>query len=201
MVTRWGDRENRRRDILDAGRALLREQGLGALQMREVARRAGIGSGTVYTYFATKESLYAAMYANRLDRMMADLEPALSASSDLEELFVLVATAYRDVYTEFGRDLDIAHALHRVGDVDAAISDELVDAAARVLDELRTTIADAGVAQPDQSLVVLWSTVTGLANHFTGPRHGLHTQSWDATVRFAAQTLVRGLLVKGNDND
>ncbi len=194
MTTRWGDREARRRDILDAGRALLREQGLAALQMRQVAKHAGIGLGTVYTYFSTKESLYAAMYADRLDQMLGELEPALAAPTDLEELFVQVAAAYRDVYAEFGQELDILQALERVTEFDAAAGAELATAAGRLLGALATIIADAGAEEPELSLVVLWSTVTGLANHFTGPRHGLHNQSWDTTVRFAARTFVRALV-------
>jgi hypothetical protein len=127
--------------------------------------------------------------------MLADLEPALSTSDDLEELFILVATAYRDVYAEFGQELDILQALDRAGEVvDGAASVELVSAARRVLATLQTILADVGVEHPEQSLVVLWSTVTGLANHFTGLRHGLHHQGWDATVRFAATTLIRGLV-------
>src|SRR6202011_4058876 len=97
----------RRGDIVRAGGLLLREVGLVALQMRDVARRAGVGLGTVYTYFPTKEALFAALYAKRLDQMLSDLAPKLSATTHLEELFVLVATSYRDVYADFGKDLDI----------------------------------------------------------------------------------------------
>src|ERR1700730_16040547 len=107
MRTKWGDRAARRGDIVRAGRSLLREDGLAALQMRDVARRAGVGLGTVYTYFPTKEALFAALYAERLDQMLSDLAPKLSTTTHLEELFVLVATSYRDVYADFGKDLDI----------------------------------------------------------------------------------------------
>ena len=112
----------------------------------------------------------------------------------LEELFVQVAAAYRDVYAEFGQELDILQALERVTEFDAAAGAELATAAGRLLGALATIIADAGAEEPELSLVVLWSTVTGLANHFTGPRHGLHNQSWDTTVRFAARTFVRALV-------
>ena len=116
MRTKWGDRAARRGDIVRAGRSLLREDGLAALQMRDVARRAGVGLGTVYTYFPTKEALFAALYADRLDQMLSDLAPTLSATTHLEKLLVLVATSYRDVYAEFGdNDADYVRRFYAFG--------------------------------------------------------------------------------------
>lgn len=166
-----------------AVRSLLCEKGPASLQMRDVARRAGVGLGTVYTYFPTKEALYTALYAERLDRMLADLEPTLSSTTGLEEMFVLVATSYRDVYAEFGRDLDIS----------TVVGGQLSAAATRVLDETRTILERAGVADTELALAVLWSTLTGLADHFTSARHQLLPNTWDETVRFAARTIVCGL--------
>jgi AcrR family transcriptional regulator len=192
MQTRWGDRQARRADILRAGRSLLGEQGLPALQMREVAHRAGIALGTVYTYFPTKESLYAAMYAERLDEMLGELAPALTKPADLERLFVLVATHYRDVYAEFGKELNV-FAVARSGS-DAAVNGELAAAAGRMWDAMRAIVQDISAADPDLVLTMLWSTMTGLADHFAGARHEMHPYSWDDAVWFAARTLTRGLV-------
>ena len=194
MGTRWGDRAARRRDILRAGRALIRTRGLAALRMREVAAKAGIGLGTVYTYFPTKEALFAAMYAERLDRMLAELEPLLADATDVEQLFVDVATSYRDVYAEFGKELDILSLLGRRADLDPSVADQLIVSAGRLLATMQQVVADAGVPDPASALILLWSTVTGLADHFTGPRHELHGQTWDDAVRYAARTLARGLV-------
>jgi AcrR family transcriptional regulator len=193
MRTKWGDRVARRGDIMAAGRSLLRENGLSALQMRDVARRAGVGLGTVYTYFPTKEALFAALYAERLDQMLSDLAPQLRATTDLEELFILIATSYRDVYSEFGKDLDILSIIGGRSQVDHATRDQLAASSTRVLDEARATLKRAGVADTELALALLWSTVTGLADHFTSTRHALLRNAWDDTVRFTARTIVRGL--------
>ena len=153
--------------------------------MRDVARRAGVGLGTVYTYFPTKEALYTAMYAERLDQMLADLAPTLSSTTDLEEIFVAVATSYRDVYAEFGKDLDL---LSVVGG-----GAQLSEAATRLLDGTRTILKESGVADTELALALLWSTLTGLADHFTSARHQLLPNTWDEAVRYAARTIVRGL--------
>lgn len=194
--TKWGDKTARRRDILHAGDALLRSKGLAALQMRDVAREAKVGLGTVYTYFPTKEALYTAMYAERLDRMLAELAPALATMSDFEDLFVVVATSYRDVYAEYGRELEILSG----NTVDRADRGQLAGAAGRVLVAVRPIVAATFAEDPDLVLTLLWSTVTGLADHFTGVRHDLHRHTWDQAARFAARTLARGLTAHPNTN-
>ena len=193
MQTKWGDRATRRADIAAAGRSLLSENGLAALQMRDVARRAGVGLGTVYTYFPTKETLFAALYAQRLDEMLRNLAPKLAGATDLEELFVAVATGYRDVYAEFGKDLDIVSVIGQRSQVDQATREQLAASSTHMLDETRAVLDRAGVADIELTLALLWSTITGLADHFTSARHELLHNTWAETVRFTARTLVRGL--------
>src|ERR1700754_320847 len=126
MVTKWGDRPARRGDILRAGRSLLHEHGLAGLQMRDVAKRAGVGLGTVYTYFPTKEALFAVLYALRLDRLLAELEPIVSSTTDIEAFFVAIATSYRDSYAEFGKDLDVFSIVGKNSKVEATTHEQLI---------------------------------------------------------------------------
>ena len=46
-----------RRGILNAARDLVAQGGFGAAQMTDVARRAGVATGTLYRYFPSKEEL------------------------------------------------------------------------------------------------------------------------------------------------
>jgi AcrR family transcriptional regulator len=201
LVPRASDNETRRRDILRAGRSLLRERGLVALHMREVARGAGVALGTVYIYFPTKESLFVALFAERLDQMVAEVAPSLAAVTDLEELFVAVATSYRDVYVDSGGNLDILAAINDGSRLGPEFRDGLVAATGRVLDAVRV-IVERAIAEfepgdapdPDLVLSLLWSTVSGLADHFTSVRHLMHRYTWDETVRFTARTVINGLL-------
>ncbi len=63
-ITDW--REDRRRSahdaIIDAAWALVSEEGLAALTLRDLARRAGITAPTVYSYFESKNDIYDAMF-------------------------------------------------------------------------------------------------------------------------------------------
>jgi AcrR family transcriptional regulator len=67
---------NRER-ILDAARRLFADQGLDA-SMDEVARAAGVGAGTLYRRFATKEALLDAILGDVFDRFRAFAEEALA---------------------------------------------------------------------------------------------------------------------------
>jgi AcrR family transcriptional regulator len=53
-------------NLLDAGTAELREAGLDALTIRTVALRAGVSPATAYTYFDSKDHLFAEMFWRHL---------------------------------------------------------------------------------------------------------------------------------------
>lgn len=59
-------RESRRRSareaIVDAAWALVSEEGLAGLSLRDLAKRAGITTPTVYAYFESKNAIYDAMF-------------------------------------------------------------------------------------------------------------------------------------------
>jgi AcrR family transcriptional regulator len=70
-------RRNRDR-ILDAARRAFAEQGLDVAN-EEIARRAGVGAGTLYRRFPTKQSLIHALFEQRLDELEPVFRRALAA--------------------------------------------------------------------------------------------------------------------------
>jgi len=62
------DAERNRKLLLDAAREVFAEQGLDA-SLDEIARRAGVGNATLYRRFPSRESLYAAVFADLGDVM------------------------------------------------------------------------------------------------------------------------------------
>lgn len=62
------DARRNREAVLAAAKALFAEQGVEA-QMPDVARAAGVGVGTVYRHFPTKDDLIAALVAQRFERL------------------------------------------------------------------------------------------------------------------------------------
>jgi len=91
----------RRRRVVEAAIELAREGGYDAVQMRDVATRAGVALGTIYRYFSSKDHLLAAAFVD----WAADLEarlmqrPAKGASS-ADRVADILLRATRAVYRE-----------------------------------------------------------------------------------------------------
>ena len=62
------DARRNREKVLVAARKVMARKGLDA-QMEEIARRAGVGVGTVYRHFPTKDDLIAALAGDRFERL------------------------------------------------------------------------------------------------------------------------------------
>ena len=78
-------RRNRRR-VLDAARDAFATDGLDA-QIDDVAARAGVGVGTVYRHFPTKEALVEALVVERFDHLLEAVRAALDRSGDPWDAF------------------------------------------------------------------------------------------------------------------
>src|SRR5438128_419394 len=65
-----------REQILDASVRLIEAEGLAALSMREVARRAGVSHQAPYHHFADKEAILAAIAEEGFRRLNAAMEEA-----------------------------------------------------------------------------------------------------------------------------
>jgi AcrR family transcriptional regulator len=77
-------RRNRER-VLAAAAEVLADHGLDA-QMDQIAAAAGVGVGTVYRHFPTKDALVAALVADRWRRLAAEAGPALETDDAWEGL-------------------------------------------------------------------------------------------------------------------
>jgi AcrR family transcriptional regulator len=73
------DAERNRQRILKAASEVFTERGLD-VSLDEVARHAGVGVGTVYRRFRTKEDLVEALFVDRIEAMATLAEEALEAS-------------------------------------------------------------------------------------------------------------------------
>jgi AcrR family transcriptional regulator len=78
-----------REEILEATHRLMTERGYAAMSMEELAASVGVSKPTLYSQFPTKEDLVAAMAAQLLDRLFADVEAA-PGQSPLAQLLGLL---------------------------------------------------------------------------------------------------------------
>jgi len=77
------DARRNREKVLMAARAVFSEHGRDA-QMDDVARRAGVGVGTVYRHFPTKEALIEALMVAAFEAILAEAEAALEVEDPWE---------------------------------------------------------------------------------------------------------------------
>jgi AcrR family transcriptional regulator len=59
--------------LVSAAREVFSEQGMSA-SLEEIARRAGVGIGTLYRHFPQRDSLVEAVYVEEVERMVRDAE-------------------------------------------------------------------------------------------------------------------------------
>lgn len=65
LPTRTNDEDGKRRQILDGAMRVFLDKGFDAASMSEIARAAGVSKGTLYVYFADKQSLFDAIVQER----------------------------------------------------------------------------------------------------------------------------------------
>ncbi len=109
------DAERNRQRILEAASEAFNERGL-EVSLDEIARYAGVGVGTVYRRFRTKEELVEALFLERLDSVAAIADDAFEAAdpwsglvSFMERMAELMAgdLGLRQmlIFATYGRDL------------------------------------------------------------------------------------------------
>src|SRR5919206_2825813 len=77
------DARRNREKVLAAARTVFSENGRDA-QMDDVARRAGVGVGTVYRHFPTKEALIEALMVDAFETIAAHARDALAIEDPWE---------------------------------------------------------------------------------------------------------------------
>lgn len=84
-----------RNALIDAGRALLAEEGAAGIDLRKVARRAGVSHAAPYRHFADKQALLAAIAEQGFRQLTTQVQAALDAAPDLPRAQLLaMAQAY-----------------------------------------------------------------------------------------------------------
>ncbi|MEY9907705.1 AcrR family transcriptional regulator [Catenulispora sp. MAP12-49] len=148
-------RRNRARVLQAAAEAFAAEG--PAVPLDEIARRAGVGAGTVYRHFPTKEELLAAVLIARMETMLAEVRAALAEPDPGPAFYRFFLTMTVDAQDK----MDLAEALTSHGiDIRAAtagIAGELKGALADLLRRAQ----EAGEVRPDVNVEDLHALVIG----------------------------------------
>lgn len=96
--------DTKRRRILDAALQVFAEEGLNRGKIATIARRAGIGKGTVYEYFRSKEEIFEVIFQDFFRQMFAGYQELFRAKIDARRKLELVFDYTFDLLTAMVRD-------------------------------------------------------------------------------------------------
>ncbi|MFC5264289.1 TetR/AcrR family transcriptional regulator [Kribbella qitaiheensis] len=147
-------RENARAAVLAAAWDLVREDGLAALSLRELARRAGITTPTVYAYYESKNAIFDAMFAEAAQEFV-DLKASLPATDDPRRDLLTETRAFVDFCVS---DVPRYQLLFQRSVPGFQPSPESYELAVSALEVTRELLARNGVHDP--RYLDIWTAVT-----------------------------------------
>jgi AcrR family transcriptional regulator len=95
------DAARNRARVLDVAYEAFAADGL-AVPIDEIARRAGVGAGTVYRHFPTKEALFQAIVANRIDELVDHAQALTDRRDPGDALFAFLTRLVEEGATDQG---------------------------------------------------------------------------------------------------
>ena len=158
------DAVRNRERLLAVARETFATEGL-SVSLDEIARRAGVGPGTLYRHFPTKESLFEAVVHHRLLRLLEGARALRDAADPGAALFGFL----EQMVEEAAPKMDLVQALERSGvDVRRSAAPTGPDLRSEVGHLLARAQAQ-GAVRPDLTTDDLMALLSGLL-HVLSPR-------------------------------
>src|SRR6187551_798953 len=85
---------NLRAVLLEQAEAMLREEGVEGLSLRELARKAGVSHGAPRSHFIDRQALLDALAEQGFNRLTGSVRAALQTPGTFQDRFRLVGRAY-----------------------------------------------------------------------------------------------------------
>ncbi|MGE6688972.1 TetR/AcrR family transcriptional regulator [Stutzerimonas stutzeri] len=92
--------QQRENALLEVARQLLQSQSWDRVTIAEVAHRAGIGKGTVYKHFPSKEALYARLVLDRSREHLAALRTLYAESPPTQAMARVIRQAFAQMFAD-----------------------------------------------------------------------------------------------------
>jgi AcrR family transcriptional regulator len=155
------DAVRNRARVIDAARDCMAKRGLD-VQMEEIAKKAGVGVGTVYRHFPTKDELIEALAADRFVRLAELADEAMEVADPWEAFAGFMRTAAA-IQTE---DKALSEVLVSRPETmrRAAESVNMLDRGARLIRRAQEAGAVRADARPEDIPMVMCA-LAGASNH------------------------------------
>ena len=180
------DAVRNRERVLEAAKAVFSAGGPEA-SLEAVAKRAGVGIGTLYRHFPTREALFEAVYRREVQQLWELAEQLKGEAAPVEALRRWLRSNVEFVATKKGMAAALALAMHGSSELSAYTFDRLTKAVGALLDRA----VAAGRIRSDVGPADLLRTLVGMCL--------LHDQpGWQASVARMLDVLVDGLRVQSD---
>lgn len=158
------DAERNRRRVLQAARELFAAKGLDP-NLNDVARHAGVGVGTVYRRFATKDQLLEAIFVDSLDQITGLAEAALQHDDSWDGFVWFVEQMCAMTATDRGLR-EIAFSKNYGGERVTAAQERLHPVATRVVERAQNDGRLRSDISPTDMPIL--SLLAGMVSEFAG---------------------------------
>ena len=191
--------ERRRAEILNAATAVFAEHGFAAADVQEIADKTGVGKGTVYRYFPSKEELFLAAVDHGMRRLKAAVDAAVADSRQPLERIAEGVRAYLSFFDENPEIVELLiHERAQFRDRTKPTYFVHRDANMGPWQELFRDLIRSGIVRdvPVERITDFVSDVlygTMFTNYFSGRKSTLVSQSENIL-----DMVFHGLLVRGN---
>src|ERR1700716_1265888 len=178
------DAVRNRERVLEAAKAVFSAGGPDA-SLEAVARRAGVGIGTLYRHFPTREALFEAVYRREVEQLVELAEQLESEAAPVDALRRWLRSNVELVATKKGMIAALALAVQSSSELYAYSFDRLTKAIGTLLDRA----VAAGEIRADISPEDLLRALIGMCY--------LHDQpGWQSTVLRLMDVFIDGLRVQ-----
>jgi TetR/AcrR family transcriptional repressor of nem operon len=173
-VTRTKPAEQRRAELLAAGRALFLAKGIAATSLDDITQRAGVSKGLFYLYFPSKEDLVLALQEQFSHEFAARMRAAAESRADWTARLDACVGAAFECYRELHdlHEVLFRHA-HAVQPGSEAGPEPAPAAATLVIRDLFAAGTAAGafdVADPESTAVLCYASMHAFDHGFRGRR-------------------------------
>jgi AcrR family transcriptional regulator len=153
---------DKRSAILAASLELFVERGYYGTAVPAVAERAGVGAGTIYRYFKSKEELVNALYRQCKNALamhvLVGISPAAPPREQFHQLWVRLADFFRKNPKIFSF-LELHHHISYLDDESRAMEQRVLDLATSFIVRLQTAKVVKPISADVIMAIVYWSFV------------------------------------------
>ncbi|SDH88916.1 TetR/AcrR family transcriptional regulator [Nonomuraea jiangxiensis] len=158
-VTGRADARRNRAQLLAAAQAAFAEEGL-SVPLDAIARRAGVGAGTVYRHFPNKEALFAAVVSERVGLLVEEIA-ALAGTIGRADPGAAFFAAFERSVEQVAYNKALCESL--ASDARARVAPDARDRYRAALAALLSRAQEAGAVRPDVTAAEVTSLVAGCA--------------------------------------